>query len=307
MPETRQEPNGKQIENMAQLAHAVSAQGYVDVIAEEGGQGDVPTPPEIRHRIRSVGIREILAVVEAHHEAHADGHIRVGREIQIDLQHIADRRQEDARRRDRGQILGLLHHLRDHSGATVCQNRLFGQPAGKAGNAPRGILTGDTAVFQFLVDVAVAHDGTRDALMEQGGVQQQKPESLLRRHLTAIDIDDVGNELEGVKGDADGQGDGGNHLGDPQQGLHVGQEKARVLEDRQQPQADREGQDQPQLTAGGIRTDQPPAQIADQSHAHQQDQQRGASPGVEDQGEQQKHDVAGPDPRHDRVERVADR
>ena len=164
----------------------------------------MPPPPEIRHRIRGVRVHEILAVVEAHHESHADGHVRVGREIQIDLQHIANGRQEDTRRGNGGKIFGLLHHLRNDGGTAVGQNRLFGQTAGKAGNAPRGILTGNAAAFQLLVDVAVAHDGARDALVEQGGVQEQEPEFLLGLHLTAIDVDDVGNELEGVEGDADG-------------------------------------------------------------------------------------------------------
>ena len=100
-------------------------------------------------------------------------------------------------------------------------------------------------MLQLLVDVAVADDGTRDALMEQGGIQEQEPELLLRLHLTPVDVDDVGNELEGVEGDTDGQGDGGNDLGNTQECLHVGQEEARVFEYGQQPQADDQGQDQP--------------------------------------------------------------
>ena len=48
----------------------------------------MPAPPEIGDGVGKVGVVEVLLIAEAHHQAHADGHVRVGLEVQVDLQGI---------------------------------------------------------------------------------------------------------------------------------------------------------------------------------------------------------------------------
>ena len=48
----------------------------------------MPPPPELSDGAGDVGIVEILQEVEAEHTAQADGHIRVGGEIKVDLEGI---------------------------------------------------------------------------------------------------------------------------------------------------------------------------------------------------------------------------
>ena len=46
MPQSRQEPDKKEVGNGAGNTVAVAAQRDVDIIAEEGAKGDMPTAPE---------------------------------------------------------------------------------------------------------------------------------------------------------------------------------------------------------------------------------------------------------------------
>ena len=48
----------------------------------------MPAPPEIGDGVGQVGIVEVFLVAEAHHQAHANGHVGVGGEVQVDLHSV---------------------------------------------------------------------------------------------------------------------------------------------------------------------------------------------------------------------------
>ena len=83
MPNTRECPDCEHIENVTRNRNSVSAKGYVNVIAEEGGKRYVPSSPEIRYRIGNVGIIEVFFVVESNHKSHTDSHIGISGEVEI--------------------------------------------------------------------------------------------------------------------------------------------------------------------------------------------------------------------------------
>ena len=68
----------------------------------------------------------------------------------------------------------------------------------------------DPAVMIYSETEGIAHDRARNALMEKRSVKQQYPVPSLRLHLAAINVHNVGNELEGVEGYAYRERDGGN-------------------------------------------------------------------------------------------------
>ncbi len=90
VPNAGQGPNGEHIEDMAGNRDAVAPQGDINIVTEEGGQRDVPSSPKIGDRVGYVGVVEVFLIMEAHHKPHADGHIGVGGEIQINLEHVAE-------------------------------------------------------------------------------------------------------------------------------------------------------------------------------------------------------------------------
>ena len=68
--------------------HPVAPQGDVDIVPEPGGQGDVPPPPEVGDGHRQVGMVKVFQEMETKHAAHADGHVTVAGEVEVDLQSV---------------------------------------------------------------------------------------------------------------------------------------------------------------------------------------------------------------------------
>ncbi len=83
--------------------------------------------------------------------------------------------------------------------------------------------------------------------MKQRGVEQEQMVFPLGCHLAAVDIHHIGEQLEGIEGDADGQGDVGNRLCDAENRINRGNGKAGVLEKEQNGKAERHGSDQKKL------------------------------------------------------------
>src|ERR1700749_667431 len=85
VPETADQHGEEQAEEGAPFAVAVATQRDVQVVAQPGGEGDVPAPPEIREAPRAVGIAEVVRELEAEAEREADGAQRVAGEVTVDL------------------------------------------------------------------------------------------------------------------------------------------------------------------------------------------------------------------------------
>ena len=64
---------------------ALASLPFSTVVAQEGGQRDVPPPPELRDAGRDIRVIKVRAEVVPHRSRHADGHVGIAREIAIDL------------------------------------------------------------------------------------------------------------------------------------------------------------------------------------------------------------------------------
>ncbi len=64
---------------------------------------------------------------------------------------------------------------------------------------------------------AVADDGPGDELREHGHIGGKVDEVPLGRHVAAVDVDDVAEDLKGIKADADGQGHAEQRKGQPRE------------------------------------------------------------------------------------------
>ena len=85
MPETCQEPGCKDIEP---LMTAITAQGNIDIVTEETSQGDMPTMPEVGNGVTAIRMAEVLVEMETKTPSYTYSHIRITREVKVDLQRV---------------------------------------------------------------------------------------------------------------------------------------------------------------------------------------------------------------------------
>ena len=135
VPETRQQPDGKQIQDEPRLCDTRAAHRDVDIIAEPRAERHVPAAPEFRNRCRHVGVIEILRAVVAEHLRQPDRNIRIAAEIIVKLERIADRAEPCQRRAAAGE-----HRIPPHDREIVCEQHLLadaGHEAHQSGGEPR--------------------------------------------------------------------------------------------------------------------------------------------------------------------------
>ena len=85
MPQAAEQHSEHQVAVGEPAPAAATAEGNVQVVAQPTGERNVPAPPKIRHAGRQVGALEVDGEVEPEQFGHADGHIGVAGEIEIDL------------------------------------------------------------------------------------------------------------------------------------------------------------------------------------------------------------------------------
>ena len=237
--------------------------------------------------------------MQAQHLAHADGHVGIRAEVQIDLHHEgrhADPGAQHGHLLQRAEVLGkkagiarrgVGQQQRVHQcAAGVGKQGLFGEADAEAPDAVGELFAAVTGDEEFLRNAVVAHDGPGDALVKQRGIQQHVPVFLFGGCIPPVHVRHIGQQLEGIKRDADGQGDARDKIG------HRSEQRAeqpRIFEKADQPEVDRRRQDQPQLSLVLRRRlcDAQGAEPVRQGHPHQKQHVFRLSPGIEDQGEHQ--------------------
>src|SRR5580698_7590245 len=75
----------EQVEVEPRRAHAIAAERNVDIVAEPGGERDVPALPELAIALREVRMIEVGHELKAHNPGASDGDVGVAGEIGVDL------------------------------------------------------------------------------------------------------------------------------------------------------------------------------------------------------------------------------
>ena len=298
VPETGERPDDEEVEHRARLGALTPAEGDVDIVAEEGAEGDVPAPPELRYGLGEVGVVEVFQVVQSEHPAHAYGHVGVGGEVEVDLHHEgrdAHPGAEGREARERGEVLrkerGVGGRVRrqqqliSQRAAGIGEQGLFRQSDGEAADAGQDVPA--VSLDKELVrDGLVAHYRPRHALVEERSVEQDVQTARLRLGIAAVDVHDVGEQLEGVKGDAYGQSyvrDELRHL--PEDGA----DEPRILEKADERDVYGAGDGDPELPAPlRVRLFYPQrAEPGAEGHEHEQQDVFRLAPGIENEGKDQ--------------------
>ena len=295
VPQTGEEKHNPQVEICSWPRATVAAQRDVKVVAHETAQRDVPAAPELADACSVIWTIEVLWEMESHHFPESDGHVGVAREIEIELHGIGHDGDPGGSGPHGRQISGQkdVHLFPDD----IRHEDFLGQSYHEAVETLKDFRPVPLPVAVFLRDVAIPHNGAGDELREHENVQHVIREPLHGRHFFPIDIDDVGDGLEGEEGDADGK----QHLRKrerfqpekPEKGIQVVHEEIRILEVAQKSQADQDGNAGKEFPIGRIR------RLVHSFHqievqgcrGEEQEDERRGSEGVEHDGEQQNDNV----------------
>ena len=192
----------------------------------------MPALPKLYHRAGNIGVVEVLQEVEAEHLPQADGHVAVAGEIEIDLERVG----RDAQpRAGEGQLLtrkGPVPELANGVG----QQDLLCHAHGEALDPGGEFLQVLPPALQLFRHGFVADDGARDELGKEGDIGAEGDHVFLHRGVPAVDVDGIAHGLEGVKADADGQGQSQHRDGKPCQGIYIDSDEIPVLKEDQDAQ-----------------------------------------------------------------------
>ena len=188
VPHSSEKPYHHDVKN---LMAAVASHRYVDIVAEEAAERNVPAAPEIADGVAAVGVTEVLVEVETKAAANADSHVAVAREVEINLESESQNTYPCTRGRQRGKASNkeLLGNL----GELVGQDDLLAKTNEEAVDALCKIRGRHMAPSYLLGHRAVAHNRAGNELREHRYIEQQTQKALLNGRLAAIDINEIGD------------------------------------------------------------------------------------------------------------------
>jgi len=202
MPEAADDHGKGRCQQSSGKAVAVAAQRDIDVVAQEPGQRPVPALPEVGDADRLIRGIEVLRQSNAEQQADADGHVRIAREVEIDLQAIADRGHPGFEERQDG--IGRKQRI-DMLGDAVGDDAFLKQ-ADREQEQPLGELPGVKrhALAQLRHDVRVVQDRAGDQVREERNREREAPRTEVL-DLTLVAVDQPGDDLKGEKRQAQWQ------------------------------------------------------------------------------------------------------
>ena len=244
----------------------------------------MPAAPELGNALADVGLVEVLVKPEPHHQAQTNGHIGVPGKVEIQLRGVRQYAQPGIRRTGIGQRKGTVRQRRYRVGDKDFLDEALHEPE----RALTELFHGMGAVGELVCQVLVTQHRPGNKLGEQRneGREINKPPGRFR--IPPIDIHHVGNGLEDVEGNADGQDDvrqfQGLTAGAHQQVVQAVDAKVGVLEvpKRRQVTANTDGN--PLAGVRGTNTGAVYGQadeVVPESHGHEQQQEIHPPPGIE--------------------------
>ena len=200
MPEPTQQHRDEDVPVRLDLTVAATAHGDVQVVAQDRRQGDVPAAPEIGRVPGLVRRCEVLRQAESEEPAQPDRHVAVPREIEVELEGVA----EGAGPGGQGRQAGRAREQGVDHGGDAVRHVLVTQGEEKdhaESSSPWGRVV-DAVEVGF--DLPKAHDRSGDELAEQGDIAGELEEVPRRLDGAAIAVDDVRDRMERIEGDPHG-------------------------------------------------------------------------------------------------------
>lgn len=260
MPEAADEHGDHEIAGGGAEAAATAAEGDVKVVAEPAGEADVPAAPEVLGGGGEVGVPEVVHQIEAEPASESLGDGAVAAEVAVDLKGEGINAGEDL---PGGEFVGGAGEGGIGDEGEVVGDDNFAEEAGEdvVEALTKALLV---EFFAGSGDLSEEPGGTLDGageqLGEEGNVGGVVEERLGGLDAAAEEIDGVGEGLEGIEGDADGEDDLGQPPGalvaEPVgEGADLGDREAEVFEGAEEADVEDEREREPAFArrvAGGL-------------------------------------------------------
>ena len=174
VPEAADQEDDEDIEVRPPRPPAAAPQGEVQALPQEGGEGDVPPLPELRHGGAAVGGVEIHRQAEAKQPGDAGGDVAVAGEVKVQLEGVAQDHQPGRRGAQLPQVCPAVVH---HRAEAVRQQYLLAGAAADGVNPRRGVgpVRAEEALSPQLGEEGVRpQDGAGGDGGEKQAVEQQR-------------------------------------------------------------------------------------------------------------------------------------
>ena len=189
----------------------------------------MPAPPEILNVQRQIRRVEILRDPDVHDPRRADGHVRISREVKIELNRIA---QACCPCRQARQACGIGKTLIGPNSKGICDRNLLEQPESQEKEACIDVFPIQKGVLEpreLGHHVPMMDNRSGDELGKESD-KQGVVEKIIFFGLAMIAVHQVSDLLECEKADAQGQRDSRHRNGSTQHCVHVLHKEIRILE-----------------------------------------------------------------------------
>ncbi len=255
----------------------------------------MPAAPELGDRAAGIGPVEVLGEADAEHPRHADRHVGIAGEVEIDLQRVGDRADPGAdeihfaRRRPEHGIGDRRDIVRDH--------HLLEQPMGEPRHAGGEIVDRQARANEVADHVAEPDDRTRDQVRKEALIGGIARKVLLGLYLAPAHIHQVRDGLEHEERDARRQRDARRPCAEigAEQRIQILRDEVGVFEPEQGREVDQD-QDRQRDARGGARQPQRAGEI-DDDDGDQDERARSRRPVVEGEADQEDRRQERPAPR----------
>ena len=295
MPQTRQPPYNDEVQDLPGQSAPVAAQRNIHIFPEPGTQRNMPPPPVFGNAAAQVRVIKVFQELKAQHFSQPNGHIGVTGKVEVNLE---GKRNGSQPGRPGGKAGSRQRRDGIPQGAHLVGNQhFFAQTNGKSANACGKLRCGFPAMRKLLFHRFILHNGAGNQLREQRNVGAEGDGVFLRRHSPPVHINDITQRLEGVKADADGQGQlqqrylAAGHM------VYGANQQIGVFKEAQRPDIPSNTENKQRfgqtlflpLLQGGYPQ---PAQVVEQNGSHHQPDINRLAPGIEQQADHQQPQVA---------------
>ena len=210
VPEPADQHGCEQVQVPARPAAAVAAQRDVNVVTQETRQGDVPTAPELDDAPRLVGRVEVFREPDAEAPRGADRHVRVAREIEVELGRVGQCASPGGEQVNCLPGCGSVEGGRDERRDAIGEERLLRKPDAEEAQSDGEVLDALAPALHILLklrnDLVVAQYRACDQPGEEGN-ENGEAQRLQPVMGAAADINEEPDLLEGEERDPKGQDD----------------------------------------------------------------------------------------------------
>ena len=244
MPETGEEPDDKEVEN---LVFSVSPERNIDVVAEESAEGHMPSAPEFRSGTCNIGIVEIFEEMEAENFSETYCHIRIAGKVIINL----DREHKNAEP-DRGgtsccKVAGKIGFGK--LAGNVCDKDFFCKTNEESCCSAPDILEVFTAVVNFHRNVGVSYDRTRNKLGIERNIHEEFHIVMLGFNVAFINVNSIAEGLESIEAYTDWKCKFRNRKIKPSEEIDIFHEKSAVFENSEKAEVENKRRDKRKFCA----------------------------------------------------------